>query len=314
MRLLFAGSPALAVPSLEALARHHELASVLTNPDRPTGRGREPAQTPVKRAALSLGVPVLQPRAFDAELGERVRALAPELLVVVAFGTILKPDFLTLFPRGGINLHASLLPRYRGPAPITAAILAGDRETGLTVQTLAPRMDAGDILAVRRVELTGEETTASLSERLAALGPELLLNTLAALRTGTLAPRAQDEAAATYCRLVRKEDGRVDWSRPAEEIERMIRAFDPWPRAFTTLHGSRLALLSGEVHPGEVDRAGKTEGLVLGAESGYGILVQTGRGVLGVDALQLQARKPLDWRSFLNGHRDLIGTTLGGEA
>jgi methionyl-tRNA formyltransferase len=314
MRLLFAGSPELAVPSLEALARHHELCGVLTNPDRPTGRGREPAQTPVKRAGLSLGVHVLQPATFDTVLAERVRRLSPELLVVVAFGTILKPEFLSLFPRGGINLHASLLPRYRGPAPITAVILAGESETGLTVQTLAPRMDAGDILALRRVELTGEETTASLSRRLAGLGPGLLLETLAGLDAGTITSQPQDEARASYCRLVRKEDGRVDWHSSAVHIERMIRAYDPWPRAFTTFHGSQLALLSGRVFPDEIDCAEKPEGLVLEADSGYGILVRTGRGVLCVDALQLQARKPLDWRSFLNGHRDLIGTILGGEA
>jgi len=313
MRLLFAGSPELAVPSLDALARDHEVCAVLTNPDRPVGRGRTPVPTPVKRRAVDLGLEVLEPGEWGTRLRESVRALGPELLVVVAFGTILRPEFLELFPRGGINLHASLLPKYRGPSPITAVILAGEPETGLTVQKLAPRMDAGDILAVRRVELSGRETTGSLSERLAALGPEVLRDTLERISAGTISPVPQDESAATYCRLVRKEDGRIDWRLPAGAIERMIRAYDPWPRAFTTYRGRQLALLSGGVYPDPLDPGGRPEGLVLEADSRYGILVSTGGGVLYVDALQLQGGNPLEWRSFLNGHRDLIGATLGGE-
>ncbi|MBN1834659.1 MAG: methionyl-tRNA formyltransferase [Spirochaetales bacterium] len=313
MRLLFAGSPELAVPSLEALTRRHEVRGVLTNPDRPCGRGRTLDATPVKRRALELGLEVLQPGSRGPALHKAVRSLGAELLVVIAFGTILEREFLELFPLGGINLHASLLPKYRGPSPITAVILAGERETGLTVQRLTARMDAGDILAVRRVELTGRETTGSLSERLCRLAPELLLETLDKLAAGTLAPLPQEESAATYCRLVRKEDGRVDWRLPAATIERMIRAYDPWPRAWTTFQGRRLALLSGGVHPEGQQSAGKPGGLVLGADSRYGILVSTGGGVLYADALQLQGRNPLDWRSFLNGHRDLVGATLGGE-
>ena len=315
MRLLFAGSPELAVPSLEGLAREHEIRAVLTNPDRPVGRGRDPEPTAVKKKALELGLPVLHPGQWEPDLNARVLELNPELLVVVAFGTILRNDFLQLFPRGGINLHASLLPKYRGPSPITAVILAGESETGLTVQRLAAKMDAGDILAVRRVSLSGRETTGSLSVRLAQLGPGLLLDTLAGIPcSDPPAAVPQDETQATYCRLVRKEDGRIDWRLPAEALERMIRAYDPWPRAFSTFRGRKLVLRSGGVYPQEVGSGGGAEGLVLEADSRYGILVKTGRGLLYADTLQLEGRNPLDWRSFLNGHRELIGATLGGEA
>lgn len=311
MRILFAGSPDLAVPSLVAVHERYPVCGVLTNPDRPAGRSRHPEATAVKVKALELGLPVLQPRSFDEQLLEAAGKLDPELLVVVAFGTILRKDFLDLFPQQGINVHASLLPRFRGPAPIAAAILAGDRETGVTVQRLALKMDAGEILAVRKVPLTGRETRGSLSEVLAVVGADLLVSTLGALERGEVRPVAQDEGQATYCRLVSKEDGRVDWAQDARVIERMIRAYDPWPRAYTHYRGQRLNLLAGGVYPGSLDATGKEEGLVLAVDNRYGILVNTGRGVLFLTRLQLQARKPLDWRFFLNGQKEFIGSQLG---
>ncbi len=311
MRILFAGSPDLAVPSLVAVHERYPVCGVLTNPDRPAGRSRHPEATAVKAKALELGMPVLQPRSFDEQLLEAARKLDPDLLVVVAFGTILKKDFLDLFPQGGINVHASLLPRFRGPSPIAAAILAGDRETGVTVQRLALKMDAGEILGVRKVPLTGRETRGSLSKVLAGVGADLLISTLGALERGEVQPVAQEERQATYCRLVSKEDGQVDWGQDVRVIERMIRAYDPWPRAYTHYRGQRLNLLTGVVYPVSLDTTGKKEGLVLAFDNRYGILVNTGGGVLFLTRLQLQARKPLDWRSFLNGQKEFIGSQLG---
>jgi len=311
MRILFAGSPEFAVPSLVALQKAFPITAVLTNPDRPAGRGKQPVATPVKQQALALDLPVFQPRALDAPFLQQVRALQPELLVVVAFGRIFGKDFLGLFPRGGVNLHASLLPKYRGPSPITAAILSGETRTGVTVQKLALKMDAGDILGTRSLPLNGQETTGSLFPVLAEMGAGLLPTILMELEQGRISPVAQDESKASYCRLVNKEDGEIDWNVDAGMIERMIRAYDPWPRAFTTWAGRRLNILAGGVYPQSVDTRGKKRGLVLAVDNRYGILVNTGGGVLHLSRLQLQARKPLDWRSFLNGQKDFIGAQLG---
>jgi methionyl-tRNA formyltransferase len=311
MRILFAGSPEFAVPSLVALHEHHQITAVLTNPDKPTGRGKLPEATPVKAQALALDLPVLQTQSFAPPLLERVGALGSELLVVVAFGRILKKDFLDLFPRGGVNVHASLLPKYRGPSPITAAILSGERETGVTVQKLAVKMDAGDILGVRTLKLTGRETAGSLSDTLARTGAELLAATVKKIEQGRLNPVHQNEEEATYCRLMSKQEGRIDWNVDVQTIERMIRAYDPWPRAYSFYNGRRLNLLSGGVYPESVDTGGQMQGLVFATDDRYGILVNAAGGVLYVSSLQLQAKKPLDWRSFLNGQKDFIGAQLG---
>ena len=311
MRILFAGSPDFAVPSLVAVQEAFPISAVLTNPDRPVGRGKQPIATPVKRKAHALDLPVLQTQSLDAPFLEQLRAFHPELLVVVAFGRIFSREFLEFFPQGGINLHASVLPKYRGPSPVTAAILDGETETGVTVQQLAPKMDAGAILDSRLLPLTGRETTGSLSGVLAELGAELLPAILADLAQDRIRPVAQDESQATYCKLVKKEHGQIDWRVSVDKIERMIRAYDPWPRAFTTWGGRRVNLLAGGVYPEDVDTEGKKRGLVLDIDNRYGILVNTGAGVLCVSRLQLQARKPLDWRPFLNGQKDFIGSQLG---
>ena len=332
MRILFAGSPEFAVPSLAAVHENFPITAVLTNPDRPAGRGREPEATDVKNAASALGLPVLQPKDFDQPFLDEVRSLGSDLLVVVAFGRIFRNEFLELFPLGGINLHASLLPRFRGPSPITAAILSGDRETGVTVQRLALKMDAGDILGARSLPLSGRETTGSLSKTLAEMGAELLVSTLRGLEQGQIEGVRQEESRATYCSLVDKDDGWIDWSADVRTIERMIRAYDPWPRAFTYWGGRRLNILAGGVYPetgvrseagghpetseatetpDKTGAAGGREGLVLAVDNRYGILVNTGSGVLFVSSLQLQSKKPLDWRSFLNGQKDFIGAQLG---
>jgi len=317
MRVLFAGSPSLAVPSLVRTAACCQVVGVLTCCDKPVGRGGGLEASPVKRRAEELGLRLLQPERLDARALEEVRGLSPDLLVVAAFGRIFSSDFLSLFPCGGINVHPSLLPRHRGPSPVSAAILAGDTETGVTIQKIARKFDTGDILAQRAAALGGEETTGSLTDSLALAGAELLGEVLARLSPGGLpAGRPQDESLATYCRIIDKEDGRVDWARPAALIERSVRAFDPWPRAGTTWKGSSLLLLKTSVYPGTFPGAGEPgaeqPGTVLAADRHRGLLVRTGEGILGVERLQLQFKKPLDWRAFLNGHPDFVGSRLGG--
>ncbi|HVP18559.1 MAG TPA: methionyl-tRNA formyltransferase [Spirochaetia bacterium] len=314
MRILFAGTPPMAVPSLEKLAHQTDVIAVLTAPDQPAGRGRSPCPSAVKEAGLALHIPVLTPSTLDEASRADVRSLAPDLLVVVAYGKIFRRSFLDIFPRGGINLHPSLLPRFRGPSPITAAILAGDDETGVTVQELAMRFDTGDILGQVRYPLDGNETTGSLTGALAEIGAELLLTVVGRIASGQpLEPTPQVEADATYCQLVRKEDGILDWRDPAVLVERKVRAYDPWPRARTTLRGDSLLLLKTRVHPDTLGDAAHrpVPGEVLAADEENGILVQTGEGILRIERLQMQFRKPLDWRPFLHGHPDLAGAHLG---
>ncbi|MEW5817219.1 MAG: methionyl-tRNA formyltransferase, partial [Spirochaetota bacterium] len=210
-----------------------------------------------------------------------------------------------------INLHPSLLPRYRGPSPLSAAILNGDAETGITVQRLAIKMDSGDILAQYRFPLTGMETTGSLLGFTSEKGAELLVAVLDSIEAGTEKATSQDESMATYCSLVKKEDGVIDWSKSTVYLSKMIRAYDPWPKTWTTYKNKNLFILQAEPFKGENDFLQKKAGTVLSVDKDQGILVQTGDGILAVRKLQFQARKPLEGKIFINGVRDFIGSTLG---
>ncbi|MBL8966663.1 MAG: methionyl-tRNA formyltransferase, partial [Spirochaetaceae bacterium] len=251
MRVLFAGSPEIALPSLEALAAEGLVAGVLTNPDAQRGRGLGAAPTPVALAAERLGLPVLKPERLGAEAREAAAALKAELLVSFAYGRIFGPKFLALFPRGGLNVHPSLLPKYRGCAPIPAAILHRDAETGVAVQRLALAMDEGELLAVERLPLSGRETTESLSALAATVGAGLLLRVVRELEEGRESGRPQ-EGEASYCSLLAKEDGLLHWDESALDLDARVRAFHPWPGAFTWLKGQRLTILESEAYPGEV--------------------------------------------------------------
>ena len=313
MRIVFAGTPDFAVPALEVL-HDGELCAVLTAPDRPAGRRGALRAPAVKRAALARGLSVLQPerlgRAFTAELAR----LQPDLLVAVAYGKIFRSYFLAIFARGGLNVHPSLLPQWRGPAPIPAAILAGARHTGVTVQRLAAEVDAGDIVAQREQPLDGTETSGSLAPRLAELGAALLREAVDAVAAGTERARPQNAADATHCALLRKEHGCIDWRRPAEAIERAVRAYDPWPRAFTTWGGRQLLVLEAAVErsgDGAARDDGAAPGQVVAVDREHGILVHTGARRLWIRRLQLQGRKPLDARAFANGHPEIAGARLG---
>ncbi len=347
MKILFAGTPEIAVPSLKAAAEEFDVVGVLTAPDKVSGRGRSLTPSPVKAAAEELGLNVLQPERLGAEARSLTADLGADLLVVFAYGRIFGPKYLSLFPLGGINMHPSALPKYRGPSPITAVLLAGDAETALTVQRISREMDAGDIIRQTPFPLNGTETSASLTEAVAQAAAGELTAAIRDIEEGKAVDVPQEDAAAVYCRLVKKEDGIVDWTLPAVRIERMIRAYTPWPRAVTTHKGAPLALLEaspadftdaaaggvsgiaeigsepaaaghssrsetpGKPIGGEAPAGALLPGTVLGVDKSRGILIQTGEGILAVTRLQAAGRKPLDFRSFLNGIALDAGTILG---
>jgi len=311
-RVVFLGTPEFAVPSLEALAisRQYEIVSVVTQPDRPAGRGRRVRPSPVKVAAERLGLPVWTPRTLRSpEAVARLRDLAPDVGVVVAYGEILRPEVLAIPPRGFLNVHASLLPKYRGAAPVQAAILAGDRETGVTVMVMDEGMDTGPILAQRAVPIADDETGASLAEKLARVGAELLSETLPRWLAGEIEPRPQDDAGASVARRLRKADGLLEWTKPAEVLARQVRAYTPWPGTFTTWAGKRLHVRRahavtrplGGARPGEVR---------LWPE---GLAVATGDGWLVLDEVQLEGRKAVAGMAFYHGHPQIVGARLGEE-
>ncbi|MDR1373996.1 MAG: methionyl-tRNA formyltransferase [Treponema sp.] len=318
MRILYAASPAIAVPTLESLVREPagawELAGLLTNPDAPQGRRGGPVPTEAAMAAAELLARdlILKPEKLDIAAREAAAALRPDLLVSFAYGRIFGPKFLALFPLGGINIHPSLLPKYRGPTPIPAAILGRERETGITIQRLAAEMDAGDILLQESFLLSGRETTEELSGIAARRAPVLLRQVLAGLVRGDLRGKPQDHREASYCSLISKEDGRIDWNRSAAAIDARIRAYTPWPLSWTAQGDRFLAIL--EARPcGEAGPAASVApppGSVLGVDKNRGILVQTGEGVLGITRLQYRTKKALQWQVFLNGAKDFIGSRL----
>ena len=322
MRILFAGSPMIAVPSLRVLSELEMkgkgifLAGVLTNPDSKRGRSGRKEATDLSIAALELDrirkekdlvpIPQLKPEKLDAAARREVAALEADILVSFAYGSIFGPRFLALFPQGGINVHPSLLPKYRGASPIPAVILGREKETGICIQKLAAELDAGDILAEDRFTLSGRETTASLGEitglRAARLLESLLLECDSVFSSG----RPQKNGA-TYCSEIKKEAGVIDWNRSAAEIDAQIRAYTPWPLSFTRCGTDTLIILEAE--PFE-ETPKKVPGTVLGTDE-RGILIQTGDGILAVTRLQWRTKKALDWKVFCNGARGFIGSQLG---
>lgn len=320
MKILFAGTPEIAVPSLEALIQSSEaeVVAVLTNPDRPVGRGHQIEASPVKRKALEAGLRVYQPEKPDESFFDVIRFLRPDLLVVFAYGKIFSADFLSLFPKGGINIHPSLLPRWRGPSPIQAAILNRDRETGFTIQLLARKMDCGDILYRETVLLGGKETTETLTSLFSQLCAEAVVSVVSRFDEYMATRQKQDDREATYCKKLDKEDGLIDWGRSAVEIDALVRACTPRPKAYTFLNDIELFPITVSVFDKmklpfslveAADRA--LPGTVFGFLKQDGFLVKTGDGILSVSVLQLKSRKALDAASFKNGAPDFLGTCLG---
>jgi methionyl-tRNA formyltransferase len=313
LRIVFAGTPVFAAESLRALLQNgHDVVAVYTQPDRPTGRGRKVEPGPVKELALDRQLPVYQPLslrdpAAQAELAE----LQPDLMVVAAYGLILPQAVLDLPRLGCINVHGSLLPRWRGAAPIQRAILAGDRETGITIMQMDAGLDTGDMLYKLTCPISGHDTSASLHDRLALLGGDALLHVVDALENGeTLTPEPQDTAQATYAAKLVKEEGVVNWSQPAIEVVRAIRAYNPWPVAYTLLLGQAVRLWSARVID---DTTTAPAGMIVQADR-KGLHVAAGNGtVVAIDTLQLPNGKALGYADVLNARRELLqpGVVLG---
>ncbi len=306
-RIVFMGTPAFSCPSLAALLHGPDhVVGVVCQPDRPRGRGLAVAPPPVKALALEHGLPVLQPaKVRTPEFLDALRALAPELVVVAAYGRILPRAVLDLPPHGCINVHASILPRHRGAAPIQHAILAGDVESGVTIMAMAEEMDAGDVLLVRTTPIAADDTGGTLGDRLAHLGADALLDAIAGLKDGTVRPVPQPGDGITFAPRIEREHTRLDWTQPAVALERGVRAFAPEPAAFTTLAGATLKVFASAVRPG----AG-APGTVL--ESGtHGLVVATGDQTLSLLEVQPEGKRRMPIAAFLAGRRVPPGSCLG---
>jgi methionyl-tRNA formyltransferase len=310
-RIIFAGTPDFAVPCLSALAGSgHPVVAVYTQPDRPAGRGRALTASPVKRAAQDLGLPVLQPQTLrDAAAREALRALQADLLVVVAYGLLLPERILAAPHLGCINVHASLLPRWRGAAPIQRAILAGDTETGITIMRMEKGLDTGPMYLTRALPIAARETGGSLHDRLRTLGAEALMASLPGILDGSLVPQAQDDAKAVYAHKLSKAEASIDWSCAAAVIDRQVRAFDPWPVAETRLDGDTLRVWAAEPIAASAPTGPTPPGTIVGT-SKSGIDVATGEGLLRITRLQLPGKRPVAAGDLLNA-RSIAGQTLG---
>ena len=318
LRILFMGTPELSIPSLRAVAGEHEVVAVVTRPDRPRGRGRRLSAPPVKVWAEQHGLDVLQPSTLrEPSTQRRIRDHRPDAIVVVAYGLILPAEILAIPPLGCVNVHASLLPRHRGAAPIPAAILAGDRVSGVTTMLMDPGLDTGPILMQRQEPVGERDTAPDLAARLARHGAELLVETLEALAAGELQPQPQADDEVTVTRMLRKEDGRVDWQQQALEIDRQVRALQPWPCAWVALPDGPLRLWAAEPVPAETaapaigHAASGAPGTVVRADA-EGLWVVCGDGaLLQVSELQRPGGRRLAAADFLRGAQIAVGTALG---
>ncbi len=304
-KIVFMGTPEFGLPSLKGLLTAHEVLAAVTQPDRPAGRRKALRQSPVKQMALAAGIPVLQPKRLrEPTAMKALREFDADLYVVVAFGQILPQAVLGLPRFGAINVHASLLPRWRGAAPIQAAIRAGDAESGVTIMLLDAGLDTGPLLSRRAVRLSHDETGQSLHDKLSQIGADLLLDTLPEYLMGEREAQQQDDSLATYAPQIKKEEGEIDWSQPAVAIDRLVRAFRPWPGTYTRWEGKALKVIAGRASegkaaPGEVVEAGGT------------VAIGAGAGLYRPDTLQLPGKKRLSISDFVNGHREFLGARLG---
>ncbi len=306
-RIIFMGTPEFAVPVLDALTHTtHKIVGVYTRPDQPAGRGKQLRASPVKRLAETRGLPIFQPPTLrKSEFIAPLCDLAPDVIIVAAYGLILPPDVIAIPPRGCINTHASLLPRHRGAAPIAAAILMGDKETGVTLMQMDAGLDTGPILAQRAVPIADDDTTGTLTPKLADLAAALLIETLPRILAGEITPQPQDESRATVFKTIRKEQGLIDWTLPAIEIERRVRAFNPWPSAYTFWNGAQLKILRAQAAPantrGEPGRVQQIE---------KEIAIATGSGILLLHEVQLAGKRAMSAQEFSRGQREFVGSSL----
>jgi methionyl-tRNA formyltransferase len=306
LRLVFLGTPAFAVPTLERIvAAGHQVLSVVTQPDRPRGRGRQLSAPPVKEAALRLGLPVFQPeRVRRPEAVEHLHALELDAMVVVGYGQIIPQKVIDLAPKGIINVHASLLPKYRGAAPIQWSIANGETRTGVTTMRIDAGLDTGDMLLKAETEIGPDETAIELSDRLAVMGADLLVETLANL--DSITPRKQDPAQATHAPILKKEDGAIDWTLPAQAVHNRVRGLQPWPGVYTTFRGHTLNIWKSLVRLADLPPAGP--GRIAGIKP---LLVACGEGLLELQEVQIEGRKRICAADFANGQRLTQNEFLG---
>jgi methionyl-tRNA formyltransferase len=316
VNIVFAGTPDIAVPALESAVSCANVVAVLTNPDRSSGRGRKVAYSPVKEFALDKGLKVMQPEKLDSAFRDELAELEPDLLISFAYGKIFGPRTLDMFKFGGINIHPSLLPLYRGPAPINAAIINLDTHTGITIQKLAEEMDSGDILLQQKFPLNYTETTESLSRIVSFMSSEMLVEVLNHFHDLYDSAKVQDESQATYCSLLKKEDGLIDWTVSSRVISAKVRGYNPWPGCFTFVDGIRLNIIEAVALDDEESGIYKEKyssahhGKVVEINKRAGIIVKAGEGFLAVTRLQLHSKKVLDYKSFNNGY-NLTDKVLG---
>lgn len=308
MRIVFMGTPDFAVPSLQALIdAGHDVCAVYTQPDKPQGRKQILTAPPVKTLALEHDIPVFQPNTLKNEDEQaRLRELAPEVIIVVAYGKLLPKAVLDIPPHGCINVHGSLLPRWRGAAPIQWAVIAGDEMAGVTTMQMAEGLDTGDMLLTYETKVGEKETAGELFDRLAQSGAELLTQTL--VKLDEITPRPQDDAQSCYAHMLDKQMAVIDWSKSAHEIDCLIRGLNPWPIALTTLSGERLKVFAAEKANGRGE-----PGTVLEADPKKGLTVACGEGALGLTEIQLVGGKRMKATDFLRGHAIQVGTKLGDE-
>ena len=309
MRIVFMGTPEFAVPSLKALCENgYDVVGVFTQPDRPKGRGNKVTMSPVKEYALSQNIPVFQPQRIRRDGVEDLKALAPDLCVTAAFGQILSQEILDIPPMGNINVHASLLPRHRGSAPINWAILQGDKEAGVTTMMMDKGIDTGDMLLKSATPIQSGETAGELTLRLSQLGADLLLETLHALENGTLTRIPQDESQMTYDPMLDKQMGIIDWTMDAQSIVNRIHGLNPWPGCFTAWQDGRLKLLRATVAQGS-----GAAGEIIGADAKAGLTIACGSGAVNITMLQAPGGKPMNAKDYLRGHPMAVGTVLKEE-
>ena len=310
MRVLFMGTPEFAVTPLEHLClNRYRVVAVYTQPDRPAGRGRSLSLSPVKATALARDIPVVQPASLkEAAVVAQLAGFRPDIIVVAAFGQILPPPVLDIPRYGCLNLHPSLLPRFRGAAPAAAAILAGDESTGVSIMLMDSGLDTGPVLARKPVEIAPQDTTGSLTDKLSQVAARLLPEVMVGWTKGEIKPRPQNEAEVTYCQALTKKDGEIDWRRPAEAIGRQVRACQPWPGGYTRWQGKRLEIVEAVPLPrGKHLEAGQVVAL---KKEGAAFGVNTGAGILGVLRVQLEGKRAMSATEFLRGQRPFIGAVL----
>ena len=308
MHIVFMGTPDFSVPALEALVKGgHQVIAAVTQPDKPKGRGKAVLMTPVKEKALEMGIPVYQPvKVREPEFVKTLADLAPDVIVVVAFGQILPKSILEIPRYGCVNIHVSLLPKYRGAAPIQWAVIDGEKETGVTTMFMNEGLDTGDMLEKEVVPLDPKETGGSLHDKLSAVGGRLILSTLKGLEDGTLKGTPQTDEGSCYAKMLKKSLGDIDWTMDGAAIERLIRGLNPWPSAYTSLHGKTLKIWDADV----TDREYGVEPGTVAEVSKDQLIIQTGKGSLSVRSLQLEGKKRMDIQDFLRGYSLEKGTVL----